>query len=171
MNAYIYKRIISLVFIGLFMFLINPQQAHGQQEIKYVSACHIFDNLVFGLRFNKSIDEINRLLIKEIQERGVDFTINSEEENSFKKIGASDLLIKAVREKFSTKLREQIDLYKKFTDNYDGKTVEQKKIAVDAAKEYIKKFSEEEDGSKVLVEYFRKVIPALEKQLVKLTQN
>lgn len=169
MNNIAHKKI-ATIFIGFFI-LLSCQQIQGQQEIKYVSACNIFDNLVFGLRFDSSIDEINKVLVKRVQELGVDFTLSLEEEKSFRKIGASDLLIKAIRENFSKTLREKIDLYKKFTDNYNGKTIEQKKIAVDAAKEFIEKFSDEEDGSKILIEYLRKVIPALEKQIVKQTQN
>lgn len=163
MNIYLYKRIIPSIFIGLFVFLINQQQIQGQQEIKYVSACKVFDNLVFGLRFNKSVDEINKVLIKQIQEYGVDFTLSSDEEKSFKKIGASDLLIKAIRENFSTKLREKIDLYKKFTDNYAG-NLKQKKIALDAAKEYVKKYSDEAED-KMIIDYLKQFIPDMERQL------
>lgn len=152
-----------IILIALFGF-INIQQIQGQQKIKYVSACDIFDNLVFGLRFNSSIDQINKSLIKEIQERGVDFTLSSEEEEkSFKKLGASDLLIKAIRENFSKTVQERISLYKKFTDNYNG-TLEQKKIALDAAKEFIEKYSDDGD-SKDIIKYFRSNIPAMEKYL------
>lgn len=152
-----------IILIVLFGF-INIQQVQGQQKIKYLSACNIFDNLVFGLRFNTSIDQINKSLIKEIQERGVDFTLMSEEEEkSFKKLGASDLLIKAIRENFSKTIQERINLYKKFTDNYNG-TLDQKKIALEAAKEFVEKYADDAD-SKDIIEYFRSNIPAMEKYL------
>lgn len=152
-----------MIFLFLSIFVIaNSLQVYGQQKEKLVSACHIFDNLVFGLRFNSSIVEVNRRIIKQIQERGVDFRLESkEEENSFRKIGASELLIQAIRGNFSKILQEQTILYKKFTDNYNG-TPEQKKIALYAAKEYIEKYAEDEE-SKDIIEYFRKTIPAMEK--------
>lgn len=161
MKAFFGKTLIILfVLIGF----TNTQQVYGQQKLKWVSACNIFDNLVFGLRFNSSINEANRLLIKQIQERGVNFKLELEEEKSFRKIGASDLLIKAIRENFSKEFQYQIDLYKKFTDNYAGKTIEQKKIAIDAGKEFIEKFGDEEDN-KDIIEYLKKVIPELERRI------
>ncbi len=43
-------------------------------------------------------------------------------------------------------------------NNYDG-TIEQKKIAVEAAKEFVKKFGDDKD----VIDYFKAAIPDLEK--------
>jgi hypothetical protein len=153
----------TIIILGVLLGFINIQQVLGQQKAQYMSACNIFDNLVFGLRFKNSIDEINKLLINQIKERKVDFTLNSDEEKAFKRIGASDLLIKAIHENYSKTLQEQISLYKKFTDNYNG-TLEQKKIALEAAKMFVEKFSGDADY-KDIIEYFRNNIPAMEKYL------
>ena len=161
----------SLIILFVLIGLINTQQVYGQQTSKYVTACQIFDNLVFGMRFKNNVAEINKLMIKQIQERGVNFKLQyKEEENSFRKVGASDLLIKAIRENYSKELGGKIDLYKKFTDNYASKNPEQLKIAIDAAKEYIKKFSENEKDRET-IEYLKKWIPATEKQIANETQK
>ena len=153
-----------IIFIVLFGFF-NTQQVYGQQEVKYVTVCQVFDNLVFGLRFNNNIAEINKWLIKQIQERGVDFKLESkEEENSFRKIGASDLLIKAIRENYSKELEEKSDLYKKFTENYASKNPEQLKIAIESGKEFVKRYREDE-SVKEIVDYLVKTIPALERRI------
>ncbi len=166
--------IIFIVLIGSFI----TQQVYGQQKVKYVTSCQIFDNLVFGLRFNNDIDKINKWLITQIQERGVDFKLESrEEENSLKKIGATSELIKAIRENYSKylkesskELEEKINLYKKFTDNYASKSPEQLQIAIDAAKIYIKRYSESEED-KEIIEYLKNIIPKMEEQIARKTQN
>ena len=155
----------AMVILIVLLGLINTQHIYGQQPMKYVTVCYIFDNLVFGLRFNSNIVEINKLIIKQIQERGVDFKLESkEEENSFRKIGATDELIKAIRGNFSKEFQHQIDLYKKFTDNYAGKTIEQRRTAIDAAKEFIEKFGDVEDN-KDIIKYLKKIIPELERRI------
>ena len=153
----------TFILIGLFIFLIGEQEVQCQQKMKYVTSEIVLDNLIFGLRLTKSIDEINRRLIEQIKKYKVDFTLRSEEEKAFKRIGASDLLIKAIRENYSKILQDQIILYKRFTDNYNG-TLEQKKIALEAAKEFVEKYRDDAD-SKDIIEYFRKFIPAFEKYL------
>ena len=163
MKICFYKIAVTSICMGLFVFL-NTQQVQCQQKMKYVTACIIFDNLVFGSRFNKSVGEINTWLIEQIQKRKVDFSLRPEEEKSLKRIGASDSLIKAIRENFSKELQEKTNLYKKFTDNYNGKTTEQKKIALDAAKEFIEKYADDEE-SKDIIEYLKKFIPYMEKKI------
>jgi hypothetical protein len=163
LNMLIQNSIKTFILIGLFIFLIGEQEVQGQQKKKYLTVEDILVKLVFKSRFNKTIAEINKQLIENVQERKVDFTLDSEDENSLKRIGASDLLIKAIRENFSKILQDQIILYKKFTDNYAG-SFEQKKIALEAAKEFIKKYSDDVDF-KDIIEYFKRNIPVMEKSL------
>ncbi len=56
---------------------------------------------------------------------------------------------------------EKTALYQKYIDNYKG-TLAQKKIAVEAAKQYIEKYGANEID-KQQVDYFKKALPALEK--------
>ncbi len=55
---------------------------------------------------------------------------------------------------------EKQALYKKYTDNYAG-TVEQKQIAIDAAKEYVRKYGANAED-KEQVDYFQKALPTIE---------
>lgn len=162
MKLFSYKKTIIFIFIGLILFA-SKSNIYCQQKTKYVTVDIVLDNLIFGHRFNRSIDEINSWLIKQIQERKVDFELRTEEENSFKKIGASDLLLKTIRGNYSKTVQERISLYKKFTDNYNG-TPEQQKIAIEAAKEFVEKYSDDPE-SKQIIEYFKNNIPAMEKYL------
>lgn len=49
-------------------------------------------------------------------------------------------------------------LYKKYTENYKGTTVEQRKMALEAAKQYIEKYPADETQ----VNYYKKALPSLE---------
>ncbi|MFV0388759.1 MAG: hypothetical protein ACK5NT_08380 [Pyrinomonadaceae bacterium] len=55
---------------------------------------------------------------------------------------------------------EKAELYQKYTDNYAG-TIEERKVAVQAAKDYIKKFGGNEED-KAMVDYMKSAIPQLE---------
>jgi len=77
-----------------------------------------------------------------------------------KKGGGSDLLVKTIRENLPKKLEEQIVLYKKYADNYDG-DFKQRKIAVEAAKEFVKKYGDDKELKKI-IDYFKENIPILE---------
>jgi len=54
---------------------------------------------------------------------------------------------------------------KKYTDNYSG-TPTQVKIALEAAKEFVKKYSDDE-YVKEIVDYLKKIIPVLEETIEK----
>ena len=58
----------------------------------------------------------------------------------------------------------KVALYKKYTDNFESKDIEKKKIAIEAGKQYIEKYPEDVDQ----VKYFKSAIPALEDQVVAL---
>jgi hypothetical protein len=127
----------------------------------------ILTKLTFTPSINKSTEEINQQLIEEIQKRKVNFILSSEDENSLKKAGASNSLIKAIRGNLPNEFKEKLTLvaeqqvlYKKFTDNYNG-TLEQKKIALVAAKEFVKRYSDDE-SVKEIIDYFVKIIPSFE---------
>ncbi len=154
--------IAATICICLLIFLVGQQEAQSQQE-KPVSLNDIQAELTFTSRISKSEDEINNLLIKDIRKRGVNFILTSEDAKILKKAGANNLLIKVIRENLPKELEEQIILYKKYTDNYNG-TVEQKKIAIEAAREFVRKYSGNKEA-KEIIDYFRQIVPLLEKQL------
>ncbi len=132
----VHNSIKIIVCISLFIFLIG-QKVQGQPE-KPFSLNDIQAELNSISRIIKSTEEINKVLITEVRKRGVNFTLTFEKTKFLKKAGASDLLIKVICENLPKKIEEQIILYKKFTDNYAG-TLEQKRKALEAAKEICKK--------------------------------
>ena len=80
------------------------------------------------------------------------------------------MLIKAIRENLPkeietkfVKIKEKETLYKKFIDNYNGNFT-QKRLAIEAAKEYIKKYSGNAED-KEIIDYLIKVIPEIEKTI------
>ena len=51
-------------------------------------------------------------------------------------------------------------MYKRYTDNYNGDS-KQKKIAIEAAKEFIKKYGDDKE-LKEIIDYLKEAIPDLE---------
>ena len=151
-----------IICIGLFVFA-NSQKIQGQEKKDYLNLNSIRLKLVFTSRISKSTEEINEQLVKDIKERKVNFILSYEDEESLKKTGASEALIKVIRENLPKEIERKIILYKKYTDNYDG-NVSQKRIAIDAAKEYIKRYGENEED-KEIIDYLKKTIPILENQI------
>ncbi len=164
-----YKTTIIFIFISLFVFLIGQQRVQAQRE-NHLNFNDIRETLVSKSRNSKTTEETNEQLITDIRKRGVDFMLSTEGEDALKKAGGSDLLIKSIRENLPKKLEKNI-LYGKFLNNYD-RTTKQMKIAVEAAKEYVKKFSDDDDKDvKEIIDYFKSVIPELEKAIAIREKN
>lgn len=159
MRSQFFRTISITVCIGLLIGVIG-QEVQGQQE-KPLNLQEIRKTLIFRSRPSKTTEELNEQLIAEIRKRKVNFILSSQEEESLKKAGGSEMLIKTIHEVLPEKTRGKILLYQKYIDNYYG-TAEQIKIALEAAKEYVKKFSDDE-VDKELLKYFKDVIPMLEK--------
>ena len=169
MKILIFRITIISVFISLFVFLICQQQVQAQQE-NHLNFNDIRETLVSKSRNSKTTEETNEQLITDIRKRGVDFMLSTEDEDALKKAGGSDLLIKSIRENLPKKLEKNI-LCGKFLNNYD-RTIKQMKIAVEAAKEYVKKFSDDDDKDvKEIIDYFKSVIPELEKAIAIREKN
>jgi len=169
MKTLIFRLMIVSIFTSLFVFLIGRQQVQAQQE-KHLNLNDIRETLVFRSGVSKTTEEINEQLITDIRKRGVDFMLSTEDEGALKKAGGSDLLIKSIRENLPKRLEKNI-LYRKFLTNYDG-TIKQMKIAVEAAKEYVRKFSDDDDKDvKEIIDYFKAVIPELEKAIAIREKN
>ena len=159
MRVFAYKITIVSICVGLFIFLSN-YQVQGQPE-KPLNLSDIKAKLTSAFRVSEPAAEINEQLVKEICNRRVNFTLISEDEKSLKKAGASDLLIKTIRENSTEETKEMTSLYEKYEVNYQAVNIEQKKIALDAAKEFVKKY-ENSECLKEQVNYFKEAIPALE---------
>ncbi len=65
----------------------------------------------------------------------------------------------------SERTKEKIILYQIYFSHYEDDILVNLKRAVEAAKEYVKKFSKDEEDREI-IEYFKTVIPELEKFIV-----
>jgi len=166
MKILIFRTMIISTFISLFVFLIGQQQVQAQQG-KPLNLNDIQKTFISTSHISKTIEELNEQLITDIRKRKVNFILTSEDEDSLKKAGGSDLLIKEIRENLPERTKEKIILYQEYLNNYDKKTVPEIKIAVKAAKEYVKKFSDDKDD-KEIIDYFKAAIPNLEKNIADL---
>lgn len=162
MRVFAYRLAIIFIWIGLFVFQSN-YKVQGQQE-KPLNLSDITAKLTFASRSDKPIEKINEQLVKEVCNRKVDFTLTSGEESSLKKAGASDLLIRTIRENSPEETKEMILLYEKYVVTYQTPNIEQKKIALDAAKEFVRKY-ENSECLKEQVNYFKQAIPVIERRI------
>lgn len=122
------------------------------------------NEIIKKLNQNSSAEDEQKL-VKEICERGADFILNSENKKSLRDAGASDLLIKTIKDRSPDVHKEKERLYVLYVNNYD-KDVEKRKIALKAGKEYLEKFENSEcHQDDPLIPYFKENIPILEKQI------
>lgn len=163
-----HKRVIAILFIGFFGLFINPQVILCQKA-EPMNLNEIASKLNFTSQISKSKDEINQQLIDEIGERKINFILNETDENTLKKDGANDLLIKAIYLNSTNKIEEQKILYEEFTNNYSG-NLQQRKIAVKAAKEYVRRYSDEKD-SKEMINYLVQYISLAEEHNKRLEES
>ena len=108
--------ITASICISLLLFLSGQQQIQAQKE-KHLNLWDIRKVLIFRTSINTSVDEPNKKLIEDVNKGGVSFILSAEDEESLKKVGASELLIKAIRENLPEKLRGKLVLYQKYVDN------------------------------------------------------
>ena len=160
MKILIFRITIISIFISLCVFLIGQQQVQAQTE-KTLNFNEILSALKSTSRINKSIKEVNEKLITDVVNRGVSFELTLKNKNSLRNNGSSDLLIKVISEYSPNYLKDKTILYQKYVDNYNG-TVKQKRIAVEVAREFIKRYSNDV-GDKEVIKYFKTAIPDLEK--------
>ena len=165
--------------LGLIVFIISQSQIYGQEKPNYINLNYILVKLTFTSRISHSTQEINEQLIKDIRERQVDFILSSENEKWVKDSGGSDLLITEIRANLPKNIEEKLHfwneadaLYQKYRDNYQG-DFKQKNIALEAAREFIKRYGDEKNikeefreeftaDYKAIITYLKSMIPKLE---------
>lgn len=94
---------ISRTFIGKFvvcfsLFILAFQNVSAQE--KPLTLNDILVKLTFTSRIDKSVEQINAKLIKEIKERKVGFELTADDEQKIKKRGGNLALIKAINANF-----------------------------------------------------------------------
>lgn len=162
MKAFKFRIIKLSVFLGLVLFFGQTAVAQEDKcllsESNFVTLKHILSKFRFTSRKTKSVEQLNKELIDEILERKVNFQLNAENEKSLKEAGASDLLLKTISENSQPEVEtEAMRLYKLYVDNYKSDDAKSLKIALNAAKEFVKKF-ENDECFKETVEHLKEAI-------------
>jgi hypothetical protein len=162
MKAFKFRIIKLSVFLGLVLFFGQTAVAQEDKcllsESNFVTLKHILSKFRFTSRKTKSVEQLNKELIDEILERKVNFQLNAENEKSLKEAGASDLLIKTISENSQPEVEtEAMRLYQLYVDNYKSDDAKSLKIALNAAKEFVKKF-ENDECFKETVEHLKEAI-------------
>ncbi len=141
-------------------------------QTNYISLDEIESKLANISKANKSLQKIDKELIEEIHNRKVSFILSSEDYEKLSQLGATELLTQAINDNTSEKiaylLKESKSIYQTYIDNYKG-NIEQRKIAIEAGKEFIELFSDVA-AFKPQIDYLKKAIPKLE-DWIKQSEN
>jgi predicted DNA-binding protein len=164
------------ILLSFFIFTNGCQPCFAQEKPNYVTFDEILNNLNLSSKTKKSNAEINRQIIEQIIEKKVDFILTKEDEEKLRKVGGNKTLFETINVNIPQDVKkkrlleqEMQVVYKKFTDNYDGQTSVQRKIAIEAAKVFLQKYSDNPDV-KEIIEYFKKYIPQAER-LIRQMEN
>lgn len=154
-----YRTIASIYIIVASLAVANGQGAVEKEPLLDLKT--IQNRLTFRSHIRESDEDVNKQLISDIRKRGVKFVLSEKDIKALKKAGGSKDLIKAINESIPPKLKRLIELDTIYRENYDSRSVEQRKKAIDAGKEILRDYSDypEIEG---LVEYLKIAIPKLE---------
>jgi hypothetical protein len=160
----------SLLF-GLASAMLAGAQGPGPEEPKPVTIQQIRRALRFTPETPEHIEKTNNELIQMIKARGVDFALSKEEEWALTLQNASDDLVEAIRAAVSAeeherllKVREQEGLYYAFVNNYARNDVTSRRIAVDAGREFVRKYRGDANVAEI-VSFLQRAVPALERSI------
>lgn len=156
-----YKTAAVSMCIVLFIILAGRLPVKGQQDEPLTLKQII--KILKSKSNNKSIYAINKQIIEDVRKYKVSFELTAKDEKSLKNAQASGALIKAISENTPKAIEEAKLLYQKFTDNYKG-TLEQKKLAIDAGKEFVKRYRNNENY-KDIIEYFIRSLSVFEESI------
>ncbi len=119
----------------------------------------------------EQIQKTNQELIEAVRRRGVNFVLSAEEEWALSLRNASDELVETIRTATPAEergrllmIREQKGLYDTFVNNYSRNDVSSKRIAVDAGKEFVRRYSNDANVAEI-VAFLKRAVPALERML------
>ena len=112
------RKFIRQIFFYIGLFALAFQNAPAQEEKpKPLSLNDILAKLTFTSRIDKTGEQINDKLIKQINKRKVDFELSKNDEQQIKKRGGTIALINAINENYleevvSQKMKEQRECIK-----------------------------------------------------------
>lgn len=165
----IFSRSIIKFSVFLSVFLFFGQMTFAQEnQCKQITVDYLVAKLKSASPEADSKEKVIKELKSEIIKRKMLSFPNYGDEKELRRLGANDSLIKTIIENLSKPSEEEGNLYNLFLENYDSKEIEKVKKALEAAKEYVRKF--ENDGChRELVEYFKDAIPTLETAVKKMS--
>lgn len=160
----------SLLF-GLASAMPAGAQGPGHDEPKPVSIPEIRRALRYTPETPEEIEKTNRELIEAVKARGIDFALSAEEEWALGLQEASDELIETIREALSPeererllKIREQEGLYNTFVNNYARNDLTSRRIAIDAGREFVRRYRTEPNVAEI-VAFMQRTVPVLERSI------
>lgn len=146
-------------------------QPPAPDEPKPVRIQEVRRALRFTLQTPEEIEKTNQELIAAIEARGVNFALSEAEAWALGLEEASDELLKTIREALTPeererllKVREQEGLYYTFLNNHSQADVNSKQVAVNAGREFLRKYSGDPNVTE-MVTYIQRALPALERSI------
>ncbi len=119
----------------------------------------------------EQIRKTNAELIEAIRSRGVNFVLSPEEEWALSLRDASVELIETIRNATPVEERERLllirgqqGLYDTFVNNYTRPDATSRQIAVDAGKEFVRRYGRDANVAEI-VAYLQRAVPMLERAL------
>lgn len=128
MRAKLLSSFVVLVLLSLTAFAVD-----GKVSYKYLRK---------QLKKDSS-EATNKRLTDEVLSKGVKFVYNQKRDAELRKLGASDMLIRAIYSSVIDENEEE-NLYDKFKDDYDDKKKEVRKKAYDVGVIYLRRFEGKE---------------------------
>lgn len=100
----------KLGLIFAFVVFLSSQILYGQENPNYLTFEYLLGKLTFTSRINRTNEEVNDKLIKEIQEKKVDFFLTDEKEKSIREARGTDFLIKAIRDNMPKSVEDEFKI-------------------------------------------------------------
>jgi hypothetical protein len=159
---------------SLLVTLLPAVHALGQvehEEQAPVTIQEIRRALTHTPEIPEQLQKTNLDLIEAINSRGVDFVLLPEEEWALTLRDASPELIETIRKATPPeerdrllKIKEQEGLYYAFVNNYSLNDVASRRIAIDAGREFVRRYGSDANVAEI-VAFFQRAVPALERSL------
>jgi hypothetical protein len=164
-----------ILFVGLVLLSASSMclgQVPPPDTPDYIPAV-ILSDILNGLKDQsiKSMFDRNRELIKAVDERDVGFELNANTEPVLTKAGASDGLLWSISRGQKNRSHEIMRLLKLYETDHGSTDIEGRRKRIAVAKELLDRIGDpdtlvgEERGFRVLVEYFKDVLPKMEASL------
>jgi hypothetical protein len=163
------------IALTILIILCGLLAASAQQPSKVdegpISLQLIRTRLIDSKALNESNDEANKRVIAEIKRRTVEFMLEESDRTYLKEAGATKKLLEAIdkslpesKRQKALMLHDEIRIYSVIVANYNKKTLPELKIALEAAQEFVERFSSDSEAKDQL-DWLRALIPSLKRRI------